>query len=193
MLTEQMLRRSAALAALNPVASTHHERCDGSGYHKRVRADTADAGACVLAATEVYVGMTTERADRAPLAAEDAAAELRRLTSQGVLEHRATQAVLAASGHGEPKGVAASRRTIPRASPGAKSTSCALPPWGLPHRRLPTGSSSRPKPPTTTSSTSTIRSASPPEPPPLSGPCKTPSLNKRSAVQTSRCIRPAQD
>ena len=35
MLTEQMLRRSPALAALNPVASAHHEKCDGSGYHKR--------------------------------------------------------------------------------------------------------------------------------------------------------------
>ena len=56
MLTEQMLRRSPALAALNPVACAHHEKCDGSGYHKRLRADTADAGACVLAATEIYVG-----------------------------------------------------------------------------------------------------------------------------------------
>ena len=35
MLTEQMLRRSPALAALNPVACAHHEKCDGSGYHKR--------------------------------------------------------------------------------------------------------------------------------------------------------------
>lgn len=101
MLTEQMLRRSAALAALNPVASAHHEKCDGSGYHKRLRADTSDAGACVLAATEIYVGMTTERADRAAFPAEDAAAELRRLVSQGVLEPRATNAVLAAAGHGE--------------------------------------------------------------------------------------------
>lgn len=113
MLTEQMLRRSAALAALNPVASTHHERCDGSGYHKRVRADTADAGACVLAATEIYVGMTTERADRAPLAAEDAATELRRLASQGALEHRATHAVLTAAGHGEHKAPTPSRPNNP--------------------------------------------------------------------------------
>ena len=45
MLTEQMLRRSPALATLNPVASAHHEKCDGSGYHKRVRADAADPGA----------------------------------------------------------------------------------------------------------------------------------------------------
>jgi HD-GYP domain-containing protein (c-di-GMP phosphodiesterase class II) len=113
MLTEQMLRRSAALLELNPVASTHHEKCDGSGYHKRVRADTADAGACVLAATEIYVGMTTERADRAPLSAADAAAELRKLTSQGVLEHRATQAVLAAAGHSEPKASTPSRPDNP--------------------------------------------------------------------------------
>jgi HD-GYP domain-containing protein (c-di-GMP phosphodiesterase class II)/DNA-binding CsgD family transcriptional regulator len=103
MLTEQMLRRSAALDALNPVASAHHEKCDGSGYHKRLRADTTDLGACVLAATEIYVGMTTDRADRAAFPAEDAAAELNRLAAQGALEFRATRAVLGAAGHGELK------------------------------------------------------------------------------------------
>src|SRR5439155_16187520 len=36
MLTDQMLRRSPALDVLNAVASAHHEKCDGSGYHKRV-------------------------------------------------------------------------------------------------------------------------------------------------------------
>ncbi len=113
MLTEQMLRRSPALAALNPVASAHHEKCDGSGYHKRVRADTSDPAACVLAATEVYVGLTTERADRPPFSEEDAAAELRRLDSEGVLEPRATRAVLVAAGHGEPAGRARKRLQNP--------------------------------------------------------------------------------
>jgi len=103
MLTEQMLRRSPDLAVLNPTASAHHEKCDGSGYHKRVRADAGDPGACVLAATEIYVGLTTERADRPPFSDADAAAELRRLESQGVLEPRATRAVLVAAGHGEPE------------------------------------------------------------------------------------------
>jgi HD-GYP domain-containing protein (c-di-GMP phosphodiesterase class II) len=102
MLTEQMLRRSPALAELNPVASTHHEKCDGSGYHRRVRADGRDLEACVLAATEIYVGTTTERADRPPFSDADAAAELRRLDGEGVLEPRATSAVLVAAGHGEP-------------------------------------------------------------------------------------------
>ncbi len=101
MLTEQMLRRSPALAGLNTVACAHHEKCDGSGYHKRVRADADDLGACVLAATEIYVGLTTERADREPFSPADAAAELRRLESEGVLEPRATRAVLVAAGHGE--------------------------------------------------------------------------------------------
>jgi HD-GYP domain-containing protein (c-di-GMP phosphodiesterase class II)/DNA-binding CsgD family transcriptional regulator len=102
MLTEQMLRRSPGLAGLNAVASAHHEKCDGSGYHKRVRADAVDPSAAVLAATEVYVGMTTERADRPAFSAEDAANELGRLASSGVLEPRAIRAVLVAAGHGEP-------------------------------------------------------------------------------------------
>ena len=113
MLTEQMLRRSPALAALNSIASAHHEKCDGSGYHKRVRADGADPCAGVLTATEIYVGLTTERADRPPFSAEDAAAELRRLASQGVLEPRATRAVLVAAGHGEPEAPASKRPRNP--------------------------------------------------------------------------------
>ena len=113
MLTEQMLRRSPALAVLNPVASAHHEKCDGSGYHKRVQADADDLGACVLAATEIYVGLTTERADRPPFSPEDAAAELRELESGGVLEPRASRAVLVAAGHGEPRAPSGKRPQNP--------------------------------------------------------------------------------
>jgi HD-GYP domain-containing protein (c-di-GMP phosphodiesterase class II) len=113
LLTEQMLRRSPALAVLNPVASAHHEKCDGSGYHKRVQADADDLGACVLAATEIYVGLTTERADRLPFSTADAAAELRQLESQGVLEPRASRAVLVAAGHGEPRAASGKRPVNP--------------------------------------------------------------------------------
>ncbi len=113
MLTEQMLRRSPALALLNPAASAHHEKCDGSGYHRRLRADADDLGACVLAATEIYVGLTTERADRPAFSAGDAAAELRRLESEGVLEPRASRAVLVASGHGEPRAALGKRPQNP--------------------------------------------------------------------------------
>src|SRR6476469_7820167 len=98
MLTEQMLRRSPALETLNPIASAHHEKCDGSGYHKRVAATAGNPGGCVLAATEVYVGLTPGRADRPAIGGAEAAAELRRLESQGVLEPRAARAVLVAAG-----------------------------------------------------------------------------------------------
>jgi HD-GYP domain-containing protein (c-di-GMP phosphodiesterase class II) len=113
MLTEQMLRRSPALAALNPAASAHHEKSDGSGYHKRVRADAVDPAACVLAAVEVYVGMTTDRADREALSGEAAATEIRRLASAGVMEPRASRAVLVAAGHGEPRARTVVRQKLP--------------------------------------------------------------------------------
>jgi DNA-binding CsgD family transcriptional regulator len=113
MLTEQMLRRSPALAVVNTVACAHHEKCDGSGYHKRVQADADGLGACVLAATEIYVGLTTERADRQPFPPDDAAAELRRLESSGALEPRASRAVLVAAGHGEPRAPSGKRQVNP--------------------------------------------------------------------------------
>ena len=102
MLTEQMLRRSPALAVLNPVAAAHHEKTNGSGYHKGLRADAVDPGASVLAAADIYVALTTDRADRPAFSGKDAATELRRLASQGALEHGTTDAVLAAAGHGQP-------------------------------------------------------------------------------------------
>lgn len=100
MLTEQMLRRSPALAALNPVAAAHHEKADGSGYHKSLRADVTDARACLLVAADIYVALTTERADRPAFSDDEAAAELRRLASRGALEQTTTDAVLSAAGHG---------------------------------------------------------------------------------------------
>ena len=70
----------------------------------------------MLAATEVYVGLTTERADRPPFSADDAAAELRRLESEGALEHAragrcwwprgtASRAARRASGRSNPGGL----------------------------------------------------------------------------------------
>ena len=106
MLTEQMLRRSPALSALNPVASAHHEKADGSGYPKGRRADATDLAARVLAATDIYVGLTTERADRPAFSDGQAAAELRGLASMRVLEPDATDAVLTAAGHATRRGPA---------------------------------------------------------------------------------------
>ena len=78
-----------------------------------MRADTGNLGACVLAATEVYVGMTTERADRLAHSPEEAAAELRRLELEGSIEPRASRAVLVAAGHGAPHSNAGKRQQNP--------------------------------------------------------------------------------
>jgi len=136
MLTEQMLRRSSALAALNAVASAHHEKCDGSGYHKRVPVDAANLGACILAAVDVYVGLTTERADRPPLAPADAAAELRRLESEGALEPRASRAVLVAAGHDEPDKPVRSKTTYPAGLSGREVDVLRLAARGLTTREI---------------------------------------------------------
>ena len=101
LLTEQMLRRSPALAALAPIAAAHHEKTDGSGYHKGLRADAVDHCAPVLAAADVYVGLTADRADRPAFSADSAERELRRLAAEGVLDREATSAVLVAAGHKE--------------------------------------------------------------------------------------------
>jgi HD-GYP domain-containing protein (c-di-GMP phosphodiesterase class II) len=101
MLTEQMLRRSPAFAALNPFAAAHHERTDGSGYHRHLGSDGVERGAHVLAAVDVYVGLTTDRADRDASSDASTAGHLRRLASEGSLDEEAVEAVLAAAGHDE--------------------------------------------------------------------------------------------
>lgn len=98
LLTEQMLRRTAALASLNPIAARHHEKPDGSGYHRRCRSEPGELAAAVLSATEVFVGLTSERADRQAFSAAAAGAEIQRLVALGKLERRSASAVLAAAG-----------------------------------------------------------------------------------------------
>jgi HD-GYP domain-containing protein (c-di-GMP phosphodiesterase class II) len=106
MLTEQMLGRSPALAVLNRVAAVHHEKVDGSGYHKGLGGEATDRAGRLLAAVDVYVGLTTERADRPAFSADDAAAELRGLVQRGLFEGATAEAVLAAAGHRQAPGSA---------------------------------------------------------------------------------------
>jgi len=98
MLTEQMLRRSSALSALNPVAAAHHEKADGTGYHKGLNGYGLDTQAQVLTAADIYVSLTSDRADRPAHSPRDAAAVVQRLIADGLLDGRATDAVLAAAG-----------------------------------------------------------------------------------------------
>ena len=97
--TQRILTVSPALRPSGEMAGLHHERIDGSGYHRGLPASALPLGARLLGAAEVYQSMTEARAWRPGLEPGAAAAELRREVSAGKLDRRAADAVLAAAGH----------------------------------------------------------------------------------------------
>jgi HD-GYP domain-containing protein (c-di-GMP phosphodiesterase class II) len=97
--TQRILTVSPALRSSGEVAGQHHERIDGSGYHRGLPASALPLGARLLGAAEVYQSMTEDRAWRPGLQPDAAARELRREVSAGKLDRRAADAVLAAAGH----------------------------------------------------------------------------------------------
>jgi HD-GYP domain-containing protein (c-di-GMP phosphodiesterase class II)/DNA-binding CsgD family transcriptional regulator len=98
--TERILSCTPALAALAPIAGAHHERIDGSGYHKSSPAALQSTSARILAAADSYHAMTEQRPHRPPLAVEDAVRTLEEEVSAGRLDRVAVAAVLDAAGHG---------------------------------------------------------------------------------------------
>jgi HD-GYP domain-containing protein (c-di-GMP phosphodiesterase class II) len=97
--TERVLARPNALARLGTLASQHHERLDGSGYHRGSPASILSPSARILAAADVYHAMTEPRPHRPARTPEVAAEELRREVRAGRLDSEATSGVLAAAGH----------------------------------------------------------------------------------------------
>lgn len=77
--TERILDRSPFLADIATVASCHHERLDGSGYHRRLGASALSLEARLVATVDAFCAMTEPRAHRPPLG-PGAAAEI--LTGQ---------------------------------------------------------------------------------------------------------------
>ena len=99
--SERILLRVPTLAHISQLAGRHHERLDGSGYHRQLTAPGLTAEACVLAAADVFAGMTAPRPHRAAHAPDEAAAELTRL-AEGRLDLDAVRAVLQAAGQPKP-------------------------------------------------------------------------------------------
>jgi HD-GYP domain-containing protein (c-di-GMP phosphodiesterase class II) len=101
--TERAFAQSPALAPIGLLAGTHHERLDGSGYHRGTRAPALDESARILAAADCYAAMREARPHRPALASAAAEAELLREVDEGRLDADAVDAVLAAAGHRLPK------------------------------------------------------------------------------------------
>jgi HD-GYP domain-containing protein (c-di-GMP phosphodiesterase class II) len=101
--TERAFAQSQALAPIGFLAGAHHERLDGSGYHRGLRGSALDQTGCILAAADSYVAMRAARPHRPALGPEVVEAELRREVEAGRLDAEAVDAVLAAAGHRVPK------------------------------------------------------------------------------------------
>ncbi|MFL6005852.1 MAG: HD domain-containing phosphohydrolase [Gaiellaceae bacterium] len=107
--TERAFAQSRELAPIGMVAGSHHERLDGSGYHRGTRGSALDQAARILGAADCYCAMREPRPYRAALDAGAAEAELLRESAEDRLDSDAVAAVLESAGHSvEPR-----RRELP--------------------------------------------------------------------------------
>ena len=96
--TERVLIRCGPLKKLAEVASSHHERMDGSGYHRGNRAPSLTPATRLLATADMFRAMTEPRPHRSPLSSSDAVDELNLAVKEGRLDVLCARAVLQAAG-----------------------------------------------------------------------------------------------
>jgi HD-GYP domain-containing protein (c-di-GMP phosphodiesterase class II)/DNA-binding CsgD family transcriptional regulator len=107
--TERVLARADGLATSGRLAALHHERLDGSGYHRAANASAQPVAARILAAADVYQALREPRPYRSAHQPEVAAEILRAAVRSGQLDGDAVAGVLGVAGHA----VGARRRAWP--------------------------------------------------------------------------------
>ncbi|MFN2581721.1 MAG: HD domain-containing phosphohydrolase [Candidatus Dormibacteria bacterium] len=112
--TERMLRRPALLAGLAAIASSDHERLDGSGYHRAVRGADIPLLGRYLAAADVFHAVQEERPYRRAMTEQQAVMHVRNEVRDGRLDGAAVEAVLGVAGHRSKTPVAAPAGLTPR-------------------------------------------------------------------------------
>lgn len=65
--SEQILGQVSAFAEIAPIASAHHERLDGRGYHRGLTGDQLSPAMRALSCADVYDALTAERPYRGPM------------------------------------------------------------------------------------------------------------------------------
>jgi len=101
--TERILSYCPAFAPLTSLAAAHHERLDGSGYHRGARAIELSSGARLIAAADVFAAMTETRAHREACSAPEAARALHEEAAAGRIDAEAVGAVIEAAGLRRPR------------------------------------------------------------------------------------------
>ena len=99
---ERIMSQSPFFRPLASIARDHHERLDGSGYHRGVEAGVLSPQARLIAAADTFQAMTEPRPHRPARGPEEAARELARLADDGLLDHVMVKAVIAAAGQPVP-------------------------------------------------------------------------------------------
>jgi HD-GYP domain-containing protein (c-di-GMP phosphodiesterase class II) len=98
-LTERILSRCPSLTLLGRVGASHHERLDGSGYHRGTTAHDLDAAARLLAVADVVAAMGEPRPYRPAQPTPEITRHIEREVRAGRLDAAAANAVLSAAGH----------------------------------------------------------------------------------------------
>ena len=96
--SERILATSPSLEHTATIAGMHHERLDGSGYHRCSTAAAVPMPARILAAADAFSAMTQDRPHRPARSPDAAAHDLTEEVRAGRLDADATAAVLAEGG-----------------------------------------------------------------------------------------------
>ncbi|MDQ1531009.1 MAG: hypothetical protein QOE37_1114 [Microbacteriaceae bacterium] len=96
--TERVLRRCPGLDSLAETAAGHHERCDGSGYHRGVRSGDLPWAARLLAGADVFAACREPRPYRPAMTLDAARRVLASEVTAGRLDVDAAAAVIDGAG-----------------------------------------------------------------------------------------------
>jgi HD-GYP domain-containing protein (c-di-GMP phosphodiesterase class II) len=95
---ERIIARAQRFKDLALTVGMHHERLDGSGYHRGSRASEIPTTARIVAVADAWVSMQQPRPHRPAMDPDRTAAELEAEASEGKLDPSAVGAVLKAAG-----------------------------------------------------------------------------------------------
>jgi HD-GYP domain-containing protein (c-di-GMP phosphodiesterase class II)/DNA-binding CsgD family transcriptional regulator len=97
-LTQRVLARCPGLAALEPLASSHHERLDGDGYHRSLGESALTPASRILAAADILAALMADRPHRPAMSLDDATKVLQSEVDSGRVDRVAAACVVAAAG-----------------------------------------------------------------------------------------------